>query len=103
MSGPADCIKGNILTISVTGLGLTATVSGDAAWEVPFTVPTNAAPATYPVVVDNEECTFADGSLVVVEPATTTTTTAAPTTVAPTTTEPAAQAEAVTASPTFTG
>jgi hypothetical protein len=65
VEGPADCILGDTLTVSIADLQLSQDVSGDAAWSLTFTVPTDAAPGSYPVVVTGEECSFADGSLVV--------------------------------------
>jgi len=99
VSGGPDCIKSSELGITVEGLGLSESVSGDAAWEVTFTVPANAVADTYPVTVSGEECTFTDGVLTVTAPAPTTT-------VAPTTTTTAAlaaKAAVVNAAPAFTG
>lgn len=98
VSGGPDCIKGSELGITVEGLALSGSVSGDAAWEITFTVPADAVADTYPVTVSGEECTFGDGVLTVTEAAPTTT--VAPAT---TTTAPAAKAAAVQAAPAFTG
>ena len=65
VAGPQDCIEGTILTVTVPDLGLSQTVAADVPWSVTFTVPDSATAGTYPVVVAGEECTFADGSLVV--------------------------------------
>ena len=108
VSGDADCITGDTLTIAVVDLGLSKQVSGDNPWQVDFTVPENAAPGEYAVTVDGEECSFENG-VVTVTAAATTTTTVAPTTTsttaAPTTTSTAraAAVTAVAASPSFTG
>jgi hypothetical protein len=105
VSGPADCIQGSTLTITIAGLLLTDSVSGDNAWELTFTVPDTVAIGSYPIVVTGQECNFSIASIEVVASTTTTAapTTAAPTTLAPTTTAPAAKAAAVAATPAFTG
>ena len=101
VSGGPDCVD-STLGIAVTGLMLSQSVSGNAAWEVTFTVPADAVADTYPVTVSGEECTFTDGVLTVTAPAPTTT-------VAPTTTTTAAlavlaaKAAVVNAAPAFTG
>ena len=99
VSGVADCITGDTLTITVVGLGLSQQVSGDNPWSLDFKAPADAAPATYPVTVSGEECTFGDSTLVVTGEATTTTTTAPATT----TTAGPADAAATAAAPAFTG
>lgn len=68
VSGPADCITGDTLTISIAALGLSQSVSGDAPWSLDFTAPDDAEPGTYQVVVDGEECTFGNGTLTVAIP-----------------------------------
>ena len=105
VSGPADCITGSELGISVTkgltDLAAPQSVSGNAAWQVTFAVPADAELGAYTVDVTNEECTFANGTVTVIA-AVVTTTTAAPTTTMATTTT-AAPAKAATATPAFTG
>lgn len=65
VSGPPDCITGSTLTVSIPDLLLSQDVSGDDDWSLTFTVPQTAEPGSYPVVVEGEECTFANGTLVV--------------------------------------
>jgi hypothetical protein len=97
VSGPADCITGSTLVIDITELSLTASVSGDDPWSVPFTVPADTPAGTYLVTVNGNECSYSDASLVVVDAATTTTTAPATTTTA------VAVADATAAAPAFTG
>ncbi len=70
VAGPADCILGSTLDVMIPELELAQTVSGDAAWSVVFTVPDDAEPGTYQVVVDGEECTFNNGTVTVAIPET---------------------------------
>jgi hypothetical protein len=109
VSGEADCITGSTLSIHVE-MGLNAltpqSVSGDAAWQVTFSVPANAALGSYTVNVEGNECTFDIIGVEITAAAVTTTTTVAPTTtLAPTTTAAPAKtaAVAVAATPAFTG
>jgi len=65
VSGAADCITGSTLTVAIAGLSLSATTSGDAAWQVSFIAPTSAADGAYPITVTGSECSYATGSVTI--------------------------------------
>jgi hypothetical protein len=91
VSGGPDCTE-SLLVITVADLGLSEEVDGTADWTAEFTAPADAEPGTYLVTVENSECNFGDGSIII---------TAAP--VSTTTTAPAAVAAAAATAPSFTG
>jgi hypothetical protein len=68
VSGVADCIENTILTVTVADLLLSATVSGESAWEVQMTVPLGTDPGTYPVTIEDSECSYPEADLVVAVP-----------------------------------
>ena len=101
VSGPADCLQGSTMQITVADLSLTQTATTDTPFSVVFTVPTDAALGAHTVEIIGSECQFATATITVI--ASTATTAAPTTTVAPTTTAPAVKPTAVAADPAFTG
>ena len=68
VSGGPDCIEGSTLTIAVEGetdLVPEQSVSGDEAWSVTFTVPEDAEPGDYSIIVSGEECSFTNTTITV--------------------------------------
>jgi hypothetical protein len=65
VSGVADCIEGTTLVVAVPDLEISAQVSGATAWQVQMTVPPGTTPGDYPVTVEQSECGYPDGELVV--------------------------------------
>jgi len=69
VSGDPDCVSfGNLLTITVPGLGLADFMAFPdwRPWKATFRAPTTVVPGSYPIVVVGSECDYPPASVTVV-------------------------------------